>query len=117
MNTQRVALITGSTSGIGLAIAKQLVTDGFAVAFHSNSSVETGKELANSYPNSSYTQANLADQNQVLHLINEVLSKHERLDVLVNNAAITRTIPHSNLKEATPEIWREIYEVNVIAPW
>lgn len=113
----RVALITGSTSGIGLAISKQLAADGFAIAFHSKSSVNEGRGLANSYPNSSYTQADLADQNQARNLINEVLSKHNRLDVLVNNAGISTVIPQANLKEATPEIWREIYEVNVIAPW
>lgn len=113
----RVALITGSTSGIGLAIAKQLSADGFAIAFHSQSSVNEGRELANSYPNSSYIQADLGDQNQARNLMNQVLSRHNRLDVLVNNAGISSVIPHPNLKEATPKIWREIYEVNVIAPW
>ena len=117
MNIKKVALITGSTSGIGLAIAKLLAADGFTIAFHSRSSVEQGEELAGSYPNSSYTQADLADQNQARNLIQEVLSKHDRLDVLVNNAGITKTIPHADLKAATPEIWREIYEVNVITPW
>ena len=46
-----------------------------------------------------------------------MLSVHGRLDVLVNNAGITASIPHSSLKEASAEIWRSLYEVNVIAPW
>lgn len=64
MNTKRVALITGSTSGIGMAIAQQLANDGFIIAFHSRYSIDKGKELADSYPHSSYTQADLSDQNQ-----------------------------------------------------
>ncbi|MBW4440921.1 MAG: SDR family oxidoreductase [Plectolyngbya sp. WJT66-NPBG17] len=117
MNEKRVALVTGSTSGIGMAIAKQLSEDGFTIAFHSKSSVEVGQALAQDHPAASYTQADLADQNQVRHLISDVLLHHGRLDVLVNNAGINTVIPHGSLKEASAEIWRELYEVNVIAPW
>ncbi|HEY9629410.1 MAG TPA: SDR family oxidoreductase [Coleofasciculaceae cyanobacterium] len=109
--------MTGSTSGIGIAIAQQLVLDGFAIAFHSKSSVRAGEKLAEAYPGASYTQADLADQSQVRHLITDVLLHHNRLDVLVNNAGINAVIPHAALKEATAEIWRQLYEVNVIAPW
>jgi NAD(P)-dependent dehydrogenase (short-subunit alcohol dehydrogenase family) len=114
---KRVALVTGSTSGIGMAIAKRLVEDGFAVSFHSKSSVLAGQSLAEAHPDSSYFQADLSDQSQARSLITEVLSHYGRLDVLVNNAGISATIPHTSLKEATPEIWRNLYEVNVVAPW
>ena len=117
MNQNRVALVTGSTSGIGLAIAKQFIEDGFTVVFHSKSSAETGKKLAQSYLNAAYIRGDLSDQNQTKNLIAEVLSRYGRLDVLVNNAGITKSIPHQDLKAATPEVWREIYEVNVVAPW
>lgn len=114
---KRVALITGSTSGIGLAIAERLAQDGFTIAFHSKSSVEVGKTLAQSHSDASYTQADLGNQSQARSLVADVLSHHGRLDVLVNNAGISAVIPHTALKEASPEIWRDIYEVNVIAPW
>ncbi|NJM46225.1 MAG: SDR family oxidoreductase [Alkalinema sp. RU_4_3] len=114
---KRVALVTGSTSGIGMAIAQRLAGDGFAVAFHSKSSVLAGQALAEAYAGASYFQADLSDQSQACDLIAKVLSHHGRLDVLVNNAGISATIPHTSLKEATPEIWRDLYEVNVIAPW
>ncbi|NJK52939.1 MAG: SDR family oxidoreductase [Leptolyngbyaceae cyanobacterium SU_3_3] len=114
---KRVALVTGSTSGIGRAIAEQLAKDGFTVAFHSKSSVLVGQSLAEAHPSASYFQADLSDQNQARDLIAKVLSHHRRLDVLVNNAGISATIPHTSLKEATPEVWRDLYEVNVIAPW
>jgi NAD(P)-dependent dehydrogenase (short-subunit alcohol dehydrogenase family) len=113
----RVALVTGSTSGIGMAIAKRLAEDGFTIAFHSKSSVEVGQFLAQTHLGASYTQADLADQSQIRRLIAQVLSHHGRLDVLVNNAGINTVIPHNSLKEASADIWRNLYEVNVIAPW
>ena len=116
-NRGRVALITGSTSGIGKAIAQQLADDGFTVVFHSRSSVTKGQKLAGSFPGGGYIQADLSDQAQAKHLIAEVLSRYGRLDVLVNNAGINAMIPHGSLKDASPEIWRNLYEVNVIAPW
>jgi NAD(P)-dependent dehydrogenase (short-subunit alcohol dehydrogenase family) len=116
-NINRVALVTGSTSGIGMAIAKQLAEDGLTIAFHSKSSSDVGRILADSYHGASYTKADLAEPEQARYLVTEVISRHQRLDVLVNNAGINAVIPHHSLKEATPEIWRNIYEVNVIAPW
>ena len=100
-----------------MAIAKRLAEDGFTVAFHSKSSVLAGQSLAEANPGASYFQADLSDQSQSRNLITKVLSRYNRLDVLVNNAGISTTIPHASLKEATPQIWRDLYEVNVIAPW
>lgn len=116
-NTERVALITGSTSGIGKAIALKLAEDGFTVVFHSRTSVEEGEKLAHSVPQGAYIRADLSDQDQAKRLVSTVLARYSRLDVLVNNAGINAMIPHGSLKEATPEIWRNLYEVNVIAPW
>lgn len=117
MQNIRVALVTGSTSGIGLAIAKRLLADGFRVVFHSKSSVKKGEELAASDQNAAYVRADLSDQNEAKRLIADVVKIWGRLDILVNNAGITKTIAHSALKDASPEVWRELYEVNVIAPW
>ena len=114
---KRVALVTGSTSGIGMAIAARLTEDGFRVAFHSKSAVSVGQALARAYPDAAYFQADLSDQAQCRDLIDDVLSHYGRLDVLVNNARVGTTRPHSAPKEATPEIWRDLYDVTVIAPW
>lgn len=116
-NNSRVALVTGSTSGIGLAIANNLASEGFIIALHSKKSIDAGVKLTKKYKGSSYTQADLNNQEEVHNLITQVIEKHGRIDVLVNNAGGSTAIPHSQLKEATPEIWREQYEVNVIAPW
>jgi len=113
----RVALVTGSTSGIGKAIAERLSVDGYTIAFHSRSSVVEGEKLAGAHNNATYSQSDLADPGGAKLLIEDVLLRHGRLDVLVNNAGINATIPHGDLKQATPRVWRDLYEVNVIAPW
>ena len=112
-----VALITGSTSGIGAAIARRLHADGFAVVLHSRSSREAGMALAAELDCAAYIQADLADDTQRAALVRDALAIWGRLDVLVNNAGISQVIPHADLGAATPDIWRELYEVNVIAPF
>lgn len=113
----RVALVTGSTSGIGKAIANRLAAEGFSVVFHSRTSVEIGQRLASDNENACYFQADLSNQTETKGLIEKIIAKYGRLDVLVNNAALTEVIDHSNLKAATPEVWRMLHEVNVISPW
>ncbi|MBH8553151.1 SDR family oxidoreductase [Nostocaceae cyanobacterium CENA357] len=115
--SHRVALITGSTSGIGLTIAKRLAMAGMTIALHSKSSVEAGTALAAELGNASYTQADLANEVETRNLIHQVINHHGRLDVIINNAGINEVIPHADLKQATPEIWEKLYKVNVIAPW
>jgi ketoreductase RED2 len=50
-------------------------------------------------------------------LIDRVIADHGRLDVLVNSAGTTEVISHADLQAATPEIWRRIFDVNVIGTW
>ena len=116
-NDLPVALITGSTSGIGAAIARQLSADGFAVILHSRNSREAGIALARELDCAAYIQADLADDGQRAALIRDAIAVRGRLDVLVNNAGISRVIPHADLRAATPDIWKELYDVNVIAPF
>ena len=111
-----VALVTGSTSGIGEGIARRLAADGMQVVVHSRSSVEVGQRLADEL-GGAYLQADLADDAGVCELGERAIALHGRLDVLVNNAGISRPIPHADLAAATPQLWRELLEVNLIAPW
>jgi NAD(P)-dependent dehydrogenase (short-subunit alcohol dehydrogenase family) len=114
--SDRVALITGSTSGIGAAIARRLTKDGYTVALHSGRSVETGQAMAKEL-SGSYHQADLADEAATRVLVADVLDKHGRLDVLVNNAGLSIRIPHADLKAATPALWRQMLDVNLISPF
>ncbi len=112
----KVALVTGSSSGIGAEVARRLAADGYVVVVNSRSSVAAGQAVADEI-GGSYLQADVGDEHAARDLIAAVLAAHGRLDVLVNNAGTTQVIPHSDLAAATPEIWRHLYDVNVIAPF
>lgn len=112
-----VALVTGSTSGIGAAIAQRLSKDGYCVVLHSRSSVAAGHALARELGSAAYVQADLADDADRVRLVREAIAVWGRLDVLVNNAGISRVIPHADLAAATPDVWQQLHEVNVVAPF
>ncbi|WP_189600692.1 MULTISPECIES: SDR family NAD(P)-dependent oxidoreductase [Streptomyces] len=111
-----VALVTGSTSGIGEAVARRLAKDGMRVVVHSRRSAEAGEALAAEL-DGAYLRADLAVEDETRGLVEAALDRFGRLDVLVNNAGISWPIPHDDLAAATPVDWRQLLEVNLIAPW
>jgi len=113
----KVALVTGSSSGIGEAVAKRFGALGASVLVNSSRSVDLGKAVANSLPDARYVQADVAERSQCTMLVETALAEWGRLDVLVNNAGTGPVIPHQNLAEATLEVWREVFSVNVFGTW
>jgi NAD(P)-dependent dehydrogenase (short-subunit alcohol dehydrogenase family) len=111
----RVALVTGSSSGIGVQVARRLLTDGYDVVVNSRSA-EAGQAVADEL-GAAYLQADVSEPDQARALVGNVVERFGRLDVLVNNAGTTERIAHANLAAATPEVWRRLYDVNVIAPF
>lgn len=114
---RRVALVTGATSGIGLAIARRLAERGYRVIVHSRSSTEAGNALAAELGDGSYVQADLAVDADRRRLVAESVRIAGSLDVLVNNAGMSAVIPHSDLQAASTSMWRKLLEVNTIAPF
>lgn len=112
-----VALVTGSTSGIGAAIARRLVDEGLFVILHSGRSAEKGAAFAAELGAAAYIQADLSQEADRVRLMSEAVAITGKLDVLINNAGISGLIPHDDLPAASPDIWRAQYEVNVIAPF
>lgn len=112
----KVALVTGSTSGIGEATVRRLAADGMTVAVHSRSTRSAGDKLAAEL-GGSYHQADLSDDTAAAALVPEVLAEHGRLDVLVNNAGISWPVPHADLDALTASDWRQLLDVNLVAPW
>jgi ketoreductase RED2 len=113
----KVALVTGSSSGIGEAVARSLAAEGARVVVNSTRSVAAGERVAGELPDATYVQADVADEAAARHLVDATVERYGRLDVLVNNAGTTAVIPHHDLESATPDVWRRIFDVNVIGTW
>jgi ketoreductase RED2 len=113
----RTVLVTGSSSGIGAATARRFAALGASVVINSATSVEAGRAVAAELADASYVQADVTAEDQAQGLIDQVIERHGRLDVLVNNAGTTQVIPHVDLEAATPDVWRRIFDVNVIGTW
>ena len=114
----KVAIVTGSSSGIGEATARRLADLGANVVVNSASSVEGGKTVATSLPTESlYVQADISDERQGHDLILRAVDRFGRLDILVNNAGWTTRIAHTDLDALTDEIFRKTFEVNVFGTW
>jgi ketoreductase RED2 len=113
----KVALVTGSSSGIGLAVAQALARAGAAVVINSANSVAAGEQVAASLPRAMYVRADVSQAQAGEALVAAALDRYGRLDVLVNNAGTTRVIPHDDLEAATDEVWRRIFDVNVFGTW
>ncbi|TDC42873.1 SDR family oxidoreductase [Micromonospora sp. KC213] len=114
---KQVALVTGSSSGIGAAIARRLAAEGMRVVVNSARSVSAGEELAASLDGATYVRADVSVPEDAERLVATALETYGRLDVLVNNAGTTRVIPHGDLGAATVEVWRHILDVNVLGAW
>ncbi|WP_446447126.1 SDR family NAD(P)-dependent oxidoreductase [Streptomyces gardneri] len=93
MSEQRVALVTGSSSGIGAAVARRLAEAGIRVVVTSARSVEAGERLAAELPGAVYLQADVSDETQAKELVERAVERLGRLDILVNCAGTT--LPHS----------------------
>ena len=113
----RVALVTGSTSGIGEATAKRLVALGTKVMLNSATSITEGEKLASELEGVSYHQADISSEDECKELVDATIETFGRLDVLVNNAGFTSVIPHADLDGVTEEVFRRIIDVNIFGTW
>jgi ketoreductase RED2 len=112
-----VVVVTGSSSGIGQAVAERFAGDGASVIVNSSRSVEAGELLAQSLPDAVYVQGDVSREQDAERLVATALERFGRLDVVVNNAGTTRRVPFTDLEAADEELWRRILDVNLMGPW
>ena len=114
----KVAIVTGSSSGIGEEIARRLSDLGATVVVNSTNSVDAGKQVAKSLPGKSlYVQADISDRAAGETLIDTTLNSFGQLDILINNAGWTTLVAHADLDSLTDEIFKKTFDVNVFGTW
>ena len=108
---QKTAIVTGAARGIGKAIAKRLVEDGFFVAAVYNSSEKLAKKLESElYPNVKAYKCDVSDSESVNAVVRAVLKDRKTVDVLVNNAGIAQ---QKLFTDITDEDWSRMIGVDL----
>lgn len=94
MLTNKIALVTGASRGIGAAIAKSLAAEGATVVINYNGSKDKAQAVADEIQaaggNAEIYQCSVSDYTACGEMIQELIKKYGRIDILVNNAGITR---------------------------
>ncbi|GCE21545.1 SDR family NAD(P)-dependent oxidoreductase [Dictyobacter kobayashii] len=115
--TDKVALVTGGGTGIGRATSIELARRGASVIVnYSRSQVEadeTVQAIKDAGGRAIAIQADVVQDSEVRSMVEQVVQHFGTIDLLVNNASITRHIPMDDLESATDEVWDELYGVNV----
>ena len=108
----QVALVTGGVRGIGLAISERFIRAGARVAVGYSRNAKAAEAFLEQHAGSGATvhQGNIASAEDCERTVREVIERHGRLDVLVNNAGITvdRTV-----RKMSPEEWTRVIQVNL----
>ena len=114
----KVALVTGSSSGIGEAIARRLSALGASLVINSATSVEAGARIAGELGKDAlYVQADISDKAAGERLLAATVERFGKLDILVNNAGWTTVVPHRDLAALSDEIFVRTFDINVTGTW
>lgn len=110
---ERVAVVTGAAQGIGKAIAKRLYDDGAKVALldmNEEMLEEAIRDIAGEKSRVAAYRCNVADGEDVNKVFSLILTEWDRVDILVNNAAITKDAMFHKMAD---EEWQRVLDVNV----
>ncbi|MFC0216563.1 SDR family NAD(P)-dependent oxidoreductase [Paenibacillus chartarius] len=113
----KVVLVTGGGTGIGRATSLMLAKRGAAVIVNYSRSQSDAEEtvrcIRSDGGRAAAVQADVSQDSQVRAMIESIVQQFGTVDLLVNNASITRHIPMDDLEAATGEVWDELFDVNV----
>lgn len=109
------AIVTGGTGGIGSAICRQLAHDYSVIAcYFKDGKHDEAKRWQDAQRKAGFDieiiYADMAQFSDCEHLVSQVMERYGRIDVLVNNAGITKD---SSLKKMSPEQWHQVLDANL----
>ncbi|MED5020677.1 SDR family NAD(P)-dependent oxidoreductase [Paenibacillus chibensis] len=124
------ALVTGGGTGIGRAVSLALAERGAAVAVNYSRSMQEAEEtvrmIRSKGGQARAVQADVSREQEVLAMVDTLAGEWSGIDVLVNNASVTRHIAMEDLDSVTDDAWDELFHINVrgmfycaraVAPW
>ncbi|MEV6094967.1 SDR family oxidoreductase [Nocardia sp. NPDC051981] len=113
MNESKIILVTGASSGIGEATARRLAAAGHHVvlgARRTDRLAQLVTELKEAGHDAEYAQLDVTDLENVRAVVTDVLARHGRVDVLVNNAGV---MPLSMVEDLRVDDWNQMIDVNL----
>lgn len=114
---QRAAIVTGGGTGIGRAVSMALGQAGYGVVVawsrSRDGAEDTVRDIAAAGGKAMAVRADVTDEAEVDAMVAKAVDRFGRLDVLVNNAGITRQLPFSDLAAIHTDDWDDLYRTNV----
>ncbi len=108
----KVAIVTGASSGIGLATAKSLSNQGANVVLAARST-EKLADIAKHLPHSHAVTTDMLKEKDIKNLIKKTLDKFGRIDILVNNAGRGYD---ALIEQISPQLFQELFQLDVVGP-
>ena len=113
----KAALITGASSGIGAATARELARRGWRVAINYAHDKAAADKVARECGEAIAIQADVSRDEDCRRLAATAMEKLGSIDALVNNAGTTKVVAHDNLEGLSAEDFQRIFALNVVAPF
>ena len=110
----KVAIVTGGASGIGLSITEKLLKNNYQVIISYNSSTDSARSLLEKYENLDIFQIDLSNPENTQSLIDFAFSKYRKIDLLVNNAGVDLV---KMINDTTFDDFDYIMKVNLYSPY
>ena len=110
----KVAIVTGGASGIGLSIAEKLLKNNYQVIISYNSSTDSARSLLEKYENLDIFQIDLSNPENTQSLIDFAFSKYRKIDLLVNNAGVDLV---KMINDTTFDDFNYIMKINLYSPY